>query len=135
MTKSHKKSKKEYKYETDSDSDSLGSCATSDYGSDKEDSPVCEITNQDIAQAFALFDFRLTRLCEKLGVNMDDTPTPPKNSSTSTGTSTSPVESKTPAPVFPQIPIYMDPITEDKKLPPALRPILYGENLFNVKKP
>ena len=135
MPKTHRRTNK---YESDSESGS-DSCDDSDMSSDYEmekDTPICEITNEDIAQAFALFDYRLTQICKKIGVDTAETiKTPGDNEETpeeiylgESKEETHLEESKDSVefttPIFPQVfrvPINMDTSTGNPKIPPAMR--------------
>ena len=138
MGKDHKKSRKEKKHvyvssESDSCTSESESCySDSDGGyhseddsivSEEEESPVCKITNEDIAQAFALFDLRLRQICKKVGVSgvydEDSTNDTEKSVDEETSGSIQPL-------MFPQIPMTKSE-SGDPRLPNALKHLKFGK--------
>ena len=142
MGKDHKKSRKEKKHvyvssESDScysESDSCSSDSDGGYHSEddsivseevpaEEESPVCKITNEDIAQAFALFDLRLRQICKKVGVSgvydEDSTNETEKSVDEETSGSIQPL-------MFPQIPMAKSE-SGDPRLPNALKHLKFGK--------
>jgi len=146
MGKDHKKSRKEKKHvyvssESDScysESDSCYSDSDVGYHSEddsivpeevseevpeEEESPVCKITNEDIAQAFALFDLRLRQICKKVGVSgvydEDSTNETEKSVDEETSGSIQPL-------MFPQIPMAKSE-SGDPRLPNALKHLKFGK--------
>jgi len=89
----------------------------------EEESPVCKITNEDIAQAFALFDLRLRQICKKVGVSgvydEDSTNETEKSVDEETSGSIQPL-------MFPQIPMTKSE-SGDPRLPNALKHLKFGK--------
>ena len=146
MGKDHKKSRKEKKHvyvssESDSctsesescysdsdggyhsEDDSIVSEEVSEEVPEEEESPVCKITNEDIAQAFALFDLRLRQICKKVGVSgvydEDSTNDTEKSVDEETSGSIQPL-------MFPQIPMTKSE-SGDPRLPNALKHLKFGK--------
>ena len=138
MGKDHKKSRKEKKHvyvssESDSCYSESDSCSSDSDGgyhseddsivSEEEESPVCKITNEDIAQAFALFDLRLRQICKKVGVSgvydEDSTNETEKSVDEETSGSIQPL-------MFPQIPMAKSE-SGDPRLPNALKHLKFGK--------
>ena len=90
---------------------------------EEEESPVCKITNEDIAQAFALFDLRLRQICKKVGVSgvydEDSTNETEKSVDEETSGSIQPL-------MFPQIPMTKSE-SGDPRLPNALKHLKFGK--------
>ena len=154
MGKDHKKSRKEKKHvyvssESDScysESDSCSSESDVGYHSEddsivseevpvEEESPVCKITNEDIAQAFALFDLRLRQICKKVGVSgvYDEDSTNETEKSVdedSTNDTEKSVDEETSGSIqplmFPQIPMAKSE-SGDPRLPNALKHLKFGK--------
>jgi len=155
MGKDHKKSRREKKHvyvSSDSDpcSSDSESCSSDDSGSyhsekeyksegeyhseddsitsekvQEEELPVCKITNEDIAQAFALFDLRLRQICKKVGISG----VYEEESDVQPGTEN--VDEKV-APgmihplMFPEIPVQNNE-SGDPRLPNALKHLKFGK--------
>jgi len=119
MPKSHRRSSKKYESE-ESDSDSCDSLDTL-----SDDEKICDITNEDIAQAFALFDYRLTQICKKIGIDTtDDTPVKETGEDEELGESENLIDIDEDELTFPtvlQVPIPRDSETGNPKIPSSMR--------------
>ena len=96
---------------------------------------ICKITNEDIAQAFALFDFRLRQIAKKVGAEMS--PIPDMGVIDEGGNNEQKQDREVEEEgskqvllpmVFPYVPVSMEGDDDDQKLPPVFRNVRFGKS-------
>lgn len=119
--------------DSDSDNESIFDMSQDSGEEEEHKMKVCKITNEDIAQAFALFDFRLRQIAKKVGADLSPIPATDvvkdvKNDDKGEGKKTG-VTGSLPM-IFPDVPMSMEEYNDDgdQKLPPVFRNVRFGKS-------
>ncbi len=95
---------------------------------------ICKITNEDIAQAFALFDFRLRQIAKKVGAEMSPIPDMgvigegANNEQKQDKEVEEEGSNQILLPIFPDVPVSVEGDDDDQKLPPVFRNVRFGKS-------